>query len=90
MQTRSAPGSDNRKPQPLATVDRVATETDGHWARGFHLWNAVHGTDHDLGPAFGLLVAVWPDSGWMERRQFRPLRLLANREASRRLRGMSI
>ena len=63
---------------PLAAVYMVATETDGDWARGFNLWSALYGTSRNLGPAFVLLIAVWPYSGWMERRQFSPLRLLAN------------
>ena len=34
----------------LATVDMVATETDGDWVRGFGLWSAVYGTSCNLGP----------------------------------------
>lgn len=63
---------------PLATVYMVATETDGDWARGFSLWSALQGTARNLGPAFVLLVAVWPYSGWLERRSFSPLRLALN------------
>jgi signal transduction histidine kinase len=63
---------------PLATVYMVASETDGDWLRGFNLWSAVYGTTRNLGPAFVLLIIVWPYSGWMERRGFGPLRLVLN------------
>ena len=63
---------------PLATVYMVASETDGDWQRGFNLWSALHGTVRNMGPAFVLLIAVWPYSGWMARRGFSPLRLVLN------------
>jgi signal transduction histidine kinase len=63
---------------PLFIVYMVANETDGDWSRGFRLWPAIAGALRGVGPAFVLLIAVWPYTGWMERRRFGAARLAAN------------
>jgi signal transduction histidine kinase len=66
---------------PLALVYTIANETDGDFSRGFNLLHALHGTARNVGPAFLLLLLVWPYTGWMERLNFSITRLLANHAA---------
>jgi signal transduction histidine kinase len=63
---------------PLFVVYMVANETDGDWSRGFRLWSALSGALRGVGPAFILLMAVWPYTGWMEHQRFGALRIAAN------------
>jgi signal transduction histidine kinase len=63
---------------PLLLVYAVANEIDGDFTRNFDVLSALRGLLRNVGPAFVLLIAVWPYSGWMERKGFGGLRLLAN------------
>jgi len=63
---------------PLLIVYAVANEIDGDFSRHFDGLSALRGLLRNVGPAFVLLIAVWPYSGWMERRGFGGLRVLAN------------
>lgn len=63
---------------PLLVVYAIANEIDGDFTRDFHLLSALRGLLRNVGPAFVLLIALWPYSGWMERRGFGTLRVLAN------------
>ncbi len=63
---------------PLLVVYAVANETDGDLTRGFDIVSAAAGLLRNVGPAFVLLIAVWPYGGWMERRAFGVPRMLAN------------
>lgn len=55
---------------PLFLVYTVANETDGDFSRGFNLLSALWGTLRNAGPGFVLLLALWPYTGWLERRGF--------------------
>lgn len=63
---------------PLFLVYLVANETDGDFSRGFNFASALRGVLRNVGPAFVLLLAVWPFTGWMERRGFGVTRVLLN------------
>lgn len=63
---------------PLFLVYLVANETDGDFTRGFSFVSALRGVLRNAGPAFVLLLAVWPFTGWMERRGFGVTRVLLN------------
>lgn len=63
---------------PLGLVYAIANETDGDLSRGIDLLAALGGMARSLGPAFLLLMAVWPYTGWLERRGFGPTRVLLN------------
>jgi len=63
---------------PLVLVYSIANETDGDFNRPFYLLSALHGTLRNLGPAFLLLIGVWPYTAWMDRRGFSVNRMLAN------------
>jgi signal transduction histidine kinase len=53
---------------PLFIVYMVATENDGDFSRGFHVWSALGGTLRNAGPAFVLLLPLWAFTGWIEKR----------------------
>jgi signal transduction histidine kinase len=63
---------------PLVLVYAIANETDGDFSRSFDLLDALGRVLRSLGPAFLLLMAVWPYTGWLERRGFGTTRVLLN------------
>ncbi len=63
---------------PLFLVYMIAYHTDGDWSRGFKPWAAIRDAVRGVGPAFLLLLAVWPFTGWMERRRFGMVRQMVD------------
>ncbi len=63
---------------PLGLVYAVANETDGDFSRGIEVIETLGRLGRSLGPAFLLLMAVWPYTGWLERRGFGTTRVLLN------------
>jgi signal transduction histidine kinase len=62
---------------PILLIYMVAWETGGVWSRGFNLLSALHGTLRNLGPAFLLLLLLWPLTSWMEAQRFGATRQIA-------------
>lgn len=63
---------------PLGLVYAIANEIDGDFSRDIDLLSALGGVGRNLGPAFLLLMALWPYTGWLERRGFGATRVLLN------------
>ncbi len=66
---------------PLGLVYAIANETDGDLSRGINVLMALGGIGRSLGPAFLLLMLVWPYTGWLERRGFGITRVLLHHMA---------
>ncbi|MBU6436373.1 MAG: histidine kinase [Betaproteobacteria bacterium] len=58
---------------PLFLIYAVATNNDWDFRKGFDFLDALFGGAWGIGPAVLLLTALWPITGWMERRAMGPL-----------------